>query len=188
MIAFAISYGLLTLVTLWASAGALPGAFASRVWVALAVYAVVAITLIKRNKAELSPPGVAFADTRSRLAGIGSLFIGLGYLLVLKFLFPAYLSEQSIAIHASPAAATVGLAVTLALSDFSYRRFFAPAWGPASAAFLEALTWGLATQSFVPFTWIFATGWLTSRVIAPKNALASALVRLVIGLAWITFA
>ncbi|HVK82125.1 MAG TPA: hypothetical protein VM915_16095, partial [Verrucomicrobiae bacterium] len=85
MIAFAISYGLLTLVTLWASAGALPGAFASRVWVALVVYALVAIALVKRNKAELTPPAAALADTRSRLAGLGSLFIGLGYLLVLKF-------------------------------------------------------------------------------------------------------
>ena len=182
MIAFAISYGLFTLLTLWAGAGAHPEVLASRVPIALLLYAALTAGLVWLRKSTLT-----FSLPQKRDTGLaaGLLVVVVVVFFALKFVAPEYHLAQTKALTALNAFAALGFALALALSDYVYRKFYAPAWGAASAAFLEALSWGLATQSFLMFAWIFASGWLVSKFAGPDSELASTALRLALGLAWI---
>ncbi len=189
MIAFAISYGLFTLTTLWAGAGAHPSELSQRTFVALIIYAVIVAALVKLSRQPLiQKPFKIFHNAREYQIAAAILALHLAYFGVLYALAPTYLYTQGFALSSIGAAVGVAFLLTLGLSDFAYRKYFAPVWGNASAAFLEALTWGLATQSFVGFVWIFVSGWMSSKFLKPESIWGSVAIRLILGLAWITLA
>lgn len=187
MIALAIGYGFLTLVALWSGAGSNAAGLADRVWIAFVLYLVTCAALckFKPDSAPQTKPLKLFQNKKQTLIAAAALAISVGYLVVLKFSFAEYFANQSHAVAALGVTTSIAFALTLALSDFAYRSFFAPAWGAASAAFLEALTWGLATQSFAAFAWIFASDWILSKFAGTGAEWGSVLVRLLAGFAWI---
>lgn len=190
MILFAIAYGLLTFIELWAAAGADPAGLAARAPLSAGLHLLVVLAVFKwQSRGALTWRPFKLYDDNRQLALVSAfyLFTHAAFAL-LKTYCPEYLTLQTQSLAGLNGAATVAFLLSLGFSDLMYRSFFATAWGPASAAFLEALTWGLATQSFVGFVWIFATGYLSSRVARVdfnRGYLLSALLRMALGLVWI---
>jgi hypothetical protein len=186
VIALAISYGLLTLITLWAGAGAHSDSIVTRAPIALLLYIALTVALVKVQKAEFYlKPFKLFTQKQDYLPATLIFALALISIVLLKFLMPVYFLDQSVALTHLSGLAAFAFVASLGLSDFVYRSLFSPAWGFASAAFLEALSWGLATQSFVFFIFIFATGWALSKTTHVTSVWGSVAIRLALGLAWI---
>lgn len=189
MIASAIAYGIFTLVSLWLGAGASSAELAARTTIAAAIFLLLTLAttqLIKiPGESDLQRNPLRWGTRKSAGAAVLALLGSLALFVSLQICCADYLRAQSSAIIGLDHLAATLLLLCLGLSAFVYHRYFAPLWGPASAAFLEALTWGLALQSFVAFVWIFATGYLLNRATNSEHAIGAVGIRLVAGLAWI---
>lgn len=191
IVVLSLSYGLITLASLWTGAGALAEPLAQRALPGAFIHVVIAALTCFFYRGEMVKVSTIIAPLnwfskikRPALTYFALILLALGLFFTHK-INPEYFAAQSLSLNSLSLLSGFGLVVSFATSAYCYHRFFSPAWGVSSAAFLEALTWGLALQSFVGFLLFYISGYVFAKNSTPQNAFGAALIRTILGITWI---